>query len=93
MGKGNYMQSKDSITGLKTGQSTIYTMHGLEAQKKYEVTVVAINEFNGRSESLSATVTVTTEGKMSWYCFFSVFYTWLAFFIILFEVVHEGRIY
>ena len=64
MGKRVYLESQDIITGLKTGQSTIYTVHGLEAQKKYEITVVAINKFNGRSESLSDILTVTTEGKI-----------------------------
>ena len=54
----------DRITGLKTGETINYTINGLVAEKEYEVTVVAINEFKGRSESQAEFQTVKTEGKI-----------------------------
>ena len=62
-GQGIWKESQDSVTGLKTGESANYTVKELDAAKEYEITVVAINQFNGRSESQADVQTVITEGK------------------------------
>ena len=62
--QGNWFESQESISGLKTGESINYTINGLDAQKKYEITVVAINQFKGTSESQADVQTFVTEGKV-----------------------------
>ena len=61
--KGNkaYQESRDNITGLKSGQSINYTIHGLSTNV-YEITVVAINLFGNRSQSAGDMQEVITEG-------------------------------
>ena len=61
-GKINFQESSDSISCLKTGESTNYTIHGLNAKTEYEVIVVAINQFRNKSQSKAAVQFVTTEG-------------------------------
>ena len=63
-GQGNWKESKESINGLKTGESTNHTVSGLDGGKEYKITVVAINGFKGRSESQAEMHTVKTEGKL-----------------------------
>ena len=62
-GNENYQESQHSITGLKTGQSINYTIHGLYAKEEYEIMVVAINQFRNGSQSAAAVQTVITEGN------------------------------
>ena len=62
-GRKTYQESQDSITGLKTGQSINYTIHGLAAKEEYEIIVIAINQFRNSSQSPSDVQTVTTKGK------------------------------
>ena len=50
-GKENWNERKDSISGLRAGESMNYTINGLDAMKDYEITVVSISRFQGRSES------------------------------------------
>ena len=61
-----WQESQDIITSLKAGQSINYTVYGLYAKKEYEITVVAVNQFNSSCESSAAVQTVITEGKTSW---------------------------
>ena len=60
----NWKESQESITGLKTGESINYTINGLDAEREYEITVVAINQFIGRSESQADVQTLVTKGKV-----------------------------
>ena len=64
-GKENLQESQNNITAIKTGEGVNYTIHGLNAKTEYEITVVAINKFKGRSQSEAVVHTVTTEGKTS----------------------------
>ena len=50
-GKENWIESKDSISGLRAGECMNYTINGLDVMKDYKITVVSINRFQGRSES------------------------------------------
>ena len=64
-GKMNYQESHNSITGVKTGQSTNYTIHELYAKTEYEIIVVAINQYRMKSQSEAAAQYVLTEGRIS----------------------------
>ena len=46
------------------GQSINFTIRGLLVKKEYEIIVVAINHFMGRSESVAAVQIVATEGTI-----------------------------
>ena len=59
-----YQESLDSIIGLETGQSMNYTLKGLHSKKEYEIIVVAINLFEGRSETEAPVLTVKIEGRL-----------------------------
>ena len=63
-GQKNWKESQYSISGLNIGESINYSINGLDAEKEYEITVMAINQFQGRSESLADVQTVFTEGKV-----------------------------
>ena len=63
-GQENWKESQDSISGLNTGKSNNYSINGLDAEKEYKITVMAINQFQGRSESLADVQTVFTEGTV-----------------------------
>ena len=63
-GQENWKESQDSIRGLGTGESINYSINGLDAEKEYEITVMAINQFQGNSESIADAQTVVTEGKV-----------------------------
>ena len=65
IGMTNYQESRDSITGLKTGQSINYTIHELYANTEYEIIVVAINQYQNKSQSEAAAQFVKTEGRIS----------------------------
>ena len=60
-GKTNSLEVDDSIMGIKTGQKTNYTIHGLDMNKEYKITVVAMNQFGSRSQS--AVDGLITEGR------------------------------
>ena len=60
----NWNKSQDSISGIKTGKNINYTINGLHAGKEYEITVMAINQFQDRSESQADIQIVFTEGKV-----------------------------
>ena len=62
-GQENYQESLYSIIDLETGQSMNYTIHGLDANTQYEITVAAMNKFTF-NQSHSDILTVTTEGKI-----------------------------
>ena len=64
IGQENWKESQDSISGIITGKSINYSINGLDAEKEYKITVMAINQFQGRSESLADVQTVFTEGKV-----------------------------
>ena len=59
-----WKESQDSISGLRVGESMNYTISGLDAGKEYEITVVSINKFQGRSQSQADVQTFVTEGKV-----------------------------
>ena len=63
-GTKNYQESHGRISGLKTGQSINYTIHELYAKTKYEIIVVAINQFKNNSQTKAASEFVTTEGRI-----------------------------
>ena len=63
-GTKNYQKSHNRISGLKTGQSINYTIHELYAKTEHEVIVVAINQFNNKSQTKAAAQFVTTEGRI-----------------------------
>ena len=63
-GQENWKENQDSISGIKTGKSINYSITGLDAEKEYKITVMAINQFQGRSESLADAQAVFTEGKV-----------------------------
>ena len=62
-GQKNYQESLESITDLETGQRINYTIYGLDANMQYEIAVAAIHKFT-INQSVSAALTVTTEGKI-----------------------------
>ena len=59
-----WKESQHSISDLKTGRRINYSINGLEGEKEYKITVMAINQFQGRSESLADVQTVFTEGNV-----------------------------
>ena len=61
-GKTAYQEIHESITGLRTGQSINYTIHGLDEKKEYKITVVAINQFGSSSQTVADAV--ITEGRI-----------------------------
>ena len=63
-GKKIWKESQDSISGLKTGESINYTISDLYAANEYEITVVAINQFMGRTVSQAAVQMVIFGGKV-----------------------------
>ena len=63
-GHRKYEESSDNFTGLKTGQSTNYTIEGLHPNKEYEIIVVAINKFRGESMSEAPMLTGIIKGKI-----------------------------
>ena len=62
-GQENWKEYQDSISGIKAGETINCTINGLDAEKVYEITVVAINQFPGWSKSDAEVLTVLTECK------------------------------
>ena len=63
-GQENWEGYQDSISGIKAGKTINYTINGLDTENEYEITVVALNQFPGCSESDAEVLTVLTECKV-----------------------------
>ena len=63
-GQKNYTENSNNFPGAKAGQSMNYTIHKLDPNKKYEISIVAVNKLRGKFIPEAPMLTGSTKGKI-----------------------------